>query len=225
MGGFLRAAGLALLAEVGDESFFITVLLAAWCPLQGVRSGARLEYPLVALGSLSALLLRVALRHFGLYASAGLGQVLPLQLCAVLLAGLSARAYWQWTSRGEPEKLPVASGAVPRYGGSFLGNFQAYNPAERPAAGLVADAQAKKPRLECMASALAVPLVLIFLQEAGSQGLEMEVLRHQLLGGLAGAFVASALAAALGFGLERSAGPSAAARAASAEAEAKGRWF
>ncbi|CAJ1401592.1 unnamed protein product [Effrenium voratum] len=198
---------LALLAEVGDESFFITVLLAAWCPLQGVRSGARLEYPLVALGSLSALLLRVALRHFGLYASAGLGQVLPLQLCAVLLAGLSARAYWQWTSRGEPEKLPVASGAVPRYGGSFLGNFQAYNPAERPASGLVADAQAKKP-LECMAS-LAVPLVLIFLQEAGSQGLEMEVLRHQLLGGLAGAFVASALAAALGFGLERSAGPSA----------------
>lgn len=55
---FLRA----MLGELGDKTFFLVVMLAAWCPWEGVRSDGRtFQQCLVFLGSTIALAVRIIL--------------------------------------------------------------------------------------------------------------------------------------------------------------------
>ncbi|CAE6941861.1 unnamed protein product [Symbiodinium natans] len=218
--GLLQAAGLAFLAEVGDASFFVAVILAIFCPWRGVRSlKTPTEYVLVVLGSTSALLLRVLLRSLGLRVFVVAGELLPPLLAASVLAVLSVLAYLHWAAaRGDPEPGAVSdrSGAPPaRCGGSFLGSFQAYNPAayvksealeQQPLlAGLVWEQSrmAKAPGVASMLLAFLVPFSVIFLLETGSQGFELEVPRSNLPGSLCGLLAANVLAAFVGFTLER----------------------
>jgi len=52
--------------EVGDKTFFVTVVFAAWCPWGGIRGGRQggLQRVLVCLGSLAALMLDEILLAF-----------------------------------------------------------------------------------------------------------------------------------------------------------------
>mmetsp|Transcript_386 Transcript_386/g.720 ORF Transcript_386/g.720 Transcript_386/m.720 type:complete len:338 (+) Transcript_386:149-1162(+) len=63
LGTIGRAATLGCVAEVGDKTFFLTVMLAAWCPLAGIRSKSHafLQQCLVLAGAVLALSLHVAL--------------------------------------------------------------------------------------------------------------------------------------------------------------------
>jgi len=56
-----HAALIQFLVEVGDRSFFVLLLLASWCPVEGIRAGSRwLEVFVVALGAMAALAVRLA---------------------------------------------------------------------------------------------------------------------------------------------------------------------
>lgn len=195
-GHILQTAGLAFLAEVGDASFFVAVILAIFCPWRGVRSGKGLcvEYALVILGSVSALLLRVLLRRHELHVAAVTGELVPPLLAASGLAVLSALAFWHWSAaRGDPEPaMGDRPGARPAYGGSFLGSFQAYNPAAYAKSESLLEQQpllagrmpershltAKVPFIASMLLAFFVPFCVIFVLETGSQGIELEVVRR-----------------------------------------------
>lgn len=194
-GHILQTAGLAFLAEVGDASFFVAVILAIFCPWRGVRSGKGLcvEYALVILGSVSALLLRVLLRRHELHVAAVTGELVPPLLAASGLAVLSALAFWHWSAaRGDPEPMGDRPGGRPAYGGSFLGSFQAYNPAAYAKSENLLEQQpllagrmpershltAKVPFIASMLLAFFVPFSVIFVLETGSQGIELEVTRH-----------------------------------------------
>lgn len=63
LGTFGRAAALSFVAELGDKTFFLTVILAAWCPVSGIRNkpGASLQQAFVAAGAVCAMALHVSL--------------------------------------------------------------------------------------------------------------------------------------------------------------------
>mmetsp|Transcript_39262 Transcript_39262/g.73245 ORF Transcript_39262/g.73245 Transcript_39262/m.73245 type:complete len:267 (+) Transcript_39262:127-927(+) len=220
----LQAAGLSFLAEIGDVSFFVTVILAAWCPLRGVRSGKGIhfEHALVTFGSLAALCLRVCLRSVGLYVTAAAGEVLPAILGAVACAALGATAIGHWSSaRGMPELPELPEGEAPSapvtgYGGSFLGNFQAYNPGaygsipnlEEPIAGRPETSGLKQEGVssKTLFAAFFMPFFLNFLLESGSQGIELQVVRLSPTGCIGGTAAATLIATFFGFALERRVG-------------------
>lgn len=221
-GHILQTAGLAFLAEVGDASFFVAVILAIFCPWRGARSGKGLcvEYALVILGSVSALLLRVLLRRHELHVAAVTGELVPPLLAASGLAVLSALAFWHWSAaRGDPEPaMGDRPGARPAYGGSFLGSFQAYNPAAYAKSESLLEQQpllagrmpershltAKVPFIASMLLAFFVPFCVIFVLETGSQGIELEVVRRgSSLWALCGIVAATVIAVFTGFALER----------------------
>lgn len=71
--GLATAALVQFVAALGDRSFQVVVLLAAWCPFFGMRAGRCEETLLVALGASSALTVRVLL--VGALQGVGLGWI------------------------------------------------------------------------------------------------------------------------------------------------------
>jgi len=233
-------------AEIGDVTFFQTALFATWCPVRGIRRGhgTHLERTLVLMGSILALTLRVVARQLDISFSKSTGEgVAPLAV-SVLMAGLAVRAYFQLcrdralSSAGtlprDEKPAPSMAGSASAPGGSYLGNFKAYDPSEyarrgnpfqsedvaeeaqplsggaNPSYGGVT--QLKEEEAESSTSskltALFLPFLVTYLAEAGSQGMELQVLHDsRSMSGLAGGFVGYVLAAmmagATSFILER----------------------
>eukprot|EP00929_Paragymnodinium_shiwhaense_P020119 TRINITY_DN13511_c0_g1_i1.p1 TRINITY_DN13511_c0_g1~~TRINITY_DN13511_c0_g1_i1.p1 ORF type:complete len:332 (+),score=70.07 TRINITY_DN13511_c0_g1_i1:87-1082(+) len=153
-GTTLHAAFLTFVAELGDKSYWLTIILAAWCPLAGLRDGRALPVPvqqaLVALGAYAALMTRAALLRVGFDAAGGFLD-LSLRVTMVwILVGLSIKA-WLDLRRldggrfvGVPAGAPVCTSSeaavigdkigsgdpaqVRWIGGGFLGDFKAYDP-------------------------------------------------------------------------------------------------
>jgi len=233
---FASASGLCFLAELGDLSFFFTAVLSAWCPWRGARSGPGANHQRLAIAKASALALgaRVMLRSMQIRIASMLGSGIGPMLAAALLLVLAGRAYLQ-RSKCETVVSQLAdceakSTDVPEAGGFFLGSFKPYDPKAYskdtvPWAGesvpLVQQAgQAAysgrsgqepaepPPCMVSLAFAFALPLLVIFLEETGSNGVEVQVLQSGLslanvLGGAVGIVVAIAVATLLGFVLER----------------------
>lgn len=138
---FWRAAGLGLVSEIGDGSFFTVLIFAVWCPIQGMRSGpsANLERCLVASAAVSALLIRSLVTQLESIPGGCMGPFLAsagfaaLAVRAFLLMRRSdnARALRppQAVARDQSAEDPPAPAA--RTGG-FLGNFKAYTPPSPP---------------------------------------------------------------------------------------------
>jgi len=84
----------SFLGELGDKTFFLTVILAVWCPWDGIRGGSEHSFQLamVFAGSLAALLLRVALASAGLGALPTRDNACEATACIVLtILGLKAK--------------------------------------------------------------------------------------------------------------------------------------
>lgn len=235
---FAEASGLCFLAELGDVSFFFTAALSAWCPWRGTRigTGARHQRLAIAMASALALAARVMLRSAHVRIASMLGSGVGSVLAAALLLALAGRACLQ-RSKCETVVSQVAerestSTYVPESGGSFLGSFKPYDPEayskdtlsrEDESVPLLQDAgdvvydgkQSQKPSdsQPCMISlafAFALPLFVIFLEETGSNGVEVQLLQSglsfsNLLGGMLGIVLAISVAIFLGFALERQA--------------------
>jgi len=77
---------LSFASELGEKSFFLTAILAAWCPVQGIRSGPRLllQLCLVALGSLCALAVQTLLLSASRGGSPWYGTIFSRQLLSSL---------------------------------------------------------------------------------------------------------------------------------------------
>jgi len=249
---FWEAAALCFVAEIGDVTFFQTAVFAMWCPLRGIRRGpCALERSLVLTGSLLALTMRVALRQLEISFSRATGEGLAPLGVSVLMLGLAVRAYLQLkcsdravTSGGqmpEDQEKPASAAQAPTApGGSFLGNFKAYNPSEyaagrgypvqgvgttseesRPisagaSAGYGAIPQVKDEAPESSAlsklTALWLPFLVAYFAEAGSQGMELQVLHDghsmsSMCGGFLGYALATMVAGITSFVLERQVSP------------------
>lgn len=235
---FAEASGLCFLAELGDLSFFFAAVLSAWCPWRGARTGPGANHQRLAIAKASALALgaRVILRSMQIRIASMLGSGIGPMLAAALLLVLAGRAYLQ-RSKCETVVSQLADceakstdADVPEAGGSFLGSFKAYDPkayskdtvpwagesvpllqqaGEAAYNGRSGQEPAEPP--PCMVSlafAFALPLLVIFLEETGSNGVEVQVLQSgpslaNVLGGAFGIVVAIAVATLLGFVLER----------------------
>mmetsp|Transcript_101685 Transcript_101685/g.283080 ORF Transcript_101685/g.283080 Transcript_101685/m.283080 type:complete len:326 (-) Transcript_101685:123-1100(-) len=63
---FGRSIAIGLLGELGDKAFFVTLILAAWCPWQGIREGqdAFGERCLVCVGASLGLVARLIAQYY-----------------------------------------------------------------------------------------------------------------------------------------------------------------
>lgn len=232
------ASGLCFFAELGDVSFFFTAALSAWCPWRGTRIGAGAKHQRIAIAVASALALaaRVMLRGMHIRIASMLGSGVGSALAAALLLALAGRACMQRskceTVVSQVAKCESASSAVRVSGGSFLGGFKPYDPMAysqetasradesvpllKEAGEAVYDGRPTEKPSEaqpCMVSlafSVVLPLLVIFLEEAGSNGVEVQVLQSSLsfpdlLGGILGVVIAIAVATLLGLVLERQA--------------------
>lgn len=138
----LQAALLCFSAELGDKSFFLTAILAAWCPFRGVRSGpgALSQQCLVAAGSASALAAHVLL----LLASGGVSNRVSWvlgSLAFIVQAALGLQALMHLHKADRSRQLATATdkataAAEAGDGGlanaaptkTLLGSFKAYDP-------------------------------------------------------------------------------------------------
>lgn len=233
---FAGASGLCFLAELGDLSFVFAAVLSAWCPWRGARSGpcANQQRLAIAMASVLALAARVMLRSMQIRIASMLGSGIGPMLAAALLLVLAGRACLQRskceTVASQLVEREAKSTEVPEAGGSFLGSFRPYNPKayskdtvpwagesvpllQQAGEGAYNGRSGPEPseHLPCMVSlafAFALPLLVIFLEETGSNGVEFQVLQSgpslwNALGGALGIVVAIAVATLLGFVLER----------------------
>lgn len=148
-----RAAILCFLAQLGDRTFPVIAVLAAWCPLGGIRIGAdrSLHLTLVLIGSTIALTVRTILTQ-----GSGVVGVLAAPITLALLAA-KAIVELRWTDTRKPWQPWLSSwqseGSVQAHGrdteafaesrtfevggrggelggsGGFLGSFRPYDPA------------------------------------------------------------------------------------------------
>lgn len=143
--GFLRGLGLGILGELGHMSFYLVLILAAWCPLEGLRCRGWDRY-LVVIGTACALSLLFMFGELGTTGLLGSGH--SQLVAAATLGCLAASAALQYrgtvSSEGRSSSAQSAAGEEPAtqptwreegliaepLSGSFLGNFKAYNPAE-----------------------------------------------------------------------------------------------
>lgn len=144
----LHVAVLPFSAELGDKTFFLALLLTAWCPLPGGRRGAAgvLQQCAVAAGAVAALLARYALVATG---RASVGGALDAACGKAALFALGILACFAtcelWAAERAPTKgAGLAAGAAAkalveasaeleddrgsRRAGGFLGDFRAYDP-------------------------------------------------------------------------------------------------
>lgn len=129
-----QIALVCFVSELGDKSFFLTVILAVWCPFQGARSGkgALLQQIFVALGAASALtvhsVLVLAFSGVSLPVSRGL---VTLALAVELVLGLRAFYHLGHAECNRPQFATLVGGEVTaaRDEKTLVGNFKAYDPA------------------------------------------------------------------------------------------------
>eukprot|EP00933_Yihiella_yeosuensis_P072226 TRINITY_DN80569_c0_g1_i1.p1 TRINITY_DN80569_c0_g1~~TRINITY_DN80569_c0_g1_i1.p1 ORF type:complete len:349 (+),score=55.01 TRINITY_DN80569_c0_g1_i1:105-1049(+) len=254
--------GLCFVAELGDMSFFTTLLLAAWCPIYRSREknpSSHLSRLYLVLGSVGALLLRTVLRNMHMKLEALIGYGIGPLISAMLLALLAFRAYIQLRyleteSVSEKTRLTTTEGttAGPNPGGTYMGSFTPYDPKsyDRDTEGATEEGEAEEqlgnssifrvpppPPLPGAATSygtsssapatasastssstdfsaitaqglsLLLPLVIIFLAEAGSDGIEIQVLDllapKSYISGMLGCTLAAFVAVCVGYVLER----------------------
>jgi putative Ca2+/H+ antiporter (TMEM165/GDT1 family) len=196
-----QSALLCFSAEVGDKSFFLTAILAAWCPFHGVRSGpgSVVQQCLVIVGSASALAVHVLLLLAAHGVSARLSWSLSLLASAVqALLGLQAILQLREAdSSRSPSLLPVPGNAASKTSAGadadswhigqrgWLGSFKAYDPhaygaveSRSESSNPFEDSEPEQvfaPRRAsgtCLLASFAVPFICVFMVEPGDRSIE-----------------------------------------------------
>jgi len=108
MGRFSEGAVLSGMAELGDPTFFLVVVLTAYCPFQGLRSmrGAMLQRLCILLGSAGAISLHIALADIRTKDQDGKVAVIIGAISVGILFLTSLRAlYSLWANTEEEDRL------------------------------------------------------------------------------------------------------------------------
>lgn len=150
-------AGSALLAgcaELGDRTFLLSVLLAAWCPIGGVRGGhnAIIATLFVLLGTTLALTCHTLLAVSGVSLTAWGGSVHVAG--AVLFAAMACRAYMEMGNR--QASAPVKEKEIAESDPGFTPNpYASYLVSRRPPVGSIDDASDRQQHVASYGAAFA----------------------------------------------------------------------
>lgn len=194
-GAVAHSAIISLVAEVGDKSFFLLMLLAIWCPIAGVRhgEGSCVQQILSAAGGVLALTLRLLMAkvHFNWIVFDFAGDI----ILVVLLVLLAVKAYLDYRgvepakfSQGKSARTELPKKLSPGSASGYLVNFRSYDPeAYRDAMSAAPEASSKfgqgygtanlsidsaGQRFEARTSyigAFAIPFAMVFMAEIGDK--------------------------------------------------------
>lgn len=214
------------LGELGDMTFFLTVIFAAWCPLMGMRRagpGIACQQALVAAGAVVALTCRLLMMRVGW---GMLWHASFASLTALLVFAMGLKAHMELGRLSDASKpiLPAQKADLPT-------NVQWATPSTfwhrtddtraedtgdeadnaNEGYGSIPPAQlasANGPDLADVLCACILPFIVIFVAEANDRSASFEGVAGRLgpillLGRALGGALATAVAVSLGFVLER----------------------
>jgi len=169
-GIFFKFFILTALAELGDKTFFLTVVFAIWCPWHGIRDGSKnvapMEYLLLLVGCSCALILRTLLLCTGVDPFQWDGFSAVAALVVLSLFAIKASAEWRVLrnemSRSQDEEASIQAAGEHQQ----VGDPEAMNYGTTALALPPPDKQETEPWWPILCTTAVLPCVTILFAEA-----------------------------------------------------------